>query len=205
VRRATPLQRLPAAWQLPQLPAAAHPVVLPIASYEAAQLDTAADPAERAVCEILRSLARRHQLPSDDAAELAKRLTERLVHLGCTPERLPAEVAVGLELLQECLKDSRLQWIFAGLAAPFAQAETPLALSGMFAGRLTSIRVDLSFTDQAGTRWLIDIAPDAPDLEAAFGLRLARQLHLAQALADTPARAAIYLPARRLFWTGSGA
>ena len=147
VRRATPLQRLPAAWQLPQLPAAAHPVVLPIASYEAAQLDTAADPAERAVCEILRSLARRHQLPSDDAAELAKRLTERLVHLGCTPERLPAEVAVGLELLQECLKDSRLQWIFAGLAAPFAQAETPLALSGMFTGRLTSIRVDLSFTD----------------------------------------------------------
>ena len=204
-RRAAPLQRLPADWQLPQLPAAAHPSVLPIAAYEAAQLDTAAEPVERAVCEILRSLARRHQLPSGDAEKLAQRLTERLAHLGCTPERLPAEVALGVELLQECLKDSRLQWIFAGLAAPFAQAETPLALSGMFAGRLTSIRVDLSFTDQAGTRWLIDIAPDAPDLEAAFGLRLARQLHLAQALADTPARAAIYLPARRLFWTGSAA
>ncbi|MEJ0006897.1 MAG: hypothetical protein WDM77_11165 [Steroidobacteraceae bacterium] len=66
--------------------------------------------------------------------------------------------------------------------------------------------------DPAGTRWLIDIAPrpppaaGAPDsdegLAAAFGLRLTRNAHLAQALDAAPARAAIYLPANQLFFTG---
>ncbi len=201
----TPLQRLSADWQLPPLPAAARALVLPIASYEAAQVDMAADLVDRAVCEVLRSLARRRQLPIGDAAVLAQRLTQRLQRLGCEPERLQVAVAAGLERLQACLEDERLQGIFARLATPYAQAETPLALSGMFAGRLTSIRVDISFTDEAGMRWLIDIAPAAQDLEVAFGLRLARYLHLAQALEDTPVRAAIYLPARQLLWTGTGA
>ncbi len=40
-------------------------------------------------------------------------------------------------------------------------------------------------------------------LAAAFTLRLARYVELAQALGDAPARAAVYLPARQLFWTGS--
>ena len=44
------------------------------------------------------------------------------------------------------------------------------------------MRADLSFRDEAGIRWLIDIAPRPQDLEAAFALRLARHLHLAQAL-----------------------
>jgi hypothetical protein len=42
-------------------------------------------------------------------------------------------------------------------------------------------------------------------LTAAFELRLAQHLQLATALGDAPARAAIYLPARQLFWTGPSA
>ncbi len=47
----------------------------------------------------------------------------------------------------------------------------------MFDGRLSSARADLSFTDQAGNRWLIDIAPQPPlasdaALQAAFGCGL---------------------------------
>ncbi len=204
-RNIATLRRLRADWQLPRLPAGAAPSAVPIASYEAAPVDHGADLVERAVCEILRRLARRRAVPKLDAAMLAQLLTTRLERLGGAPELLPAAVAAGVELLQACLADARLNWIFASLAAPQAEAETPLKLTGMFAGRLTSIRVDMSFTDPAGTRWLIDLAPRPPDPEAAFALRLARHLHLAQALDATPARAAIYLPATQLFWTGSGA
>ena len=197
------LERLRADWHLPALPAAPRPIALPIASYEAAPVDIAADPVDRAVCEILRSLARRGRLPVLDATMLVELMTARLQRLGCAPEMLPSAIAAGVELLQACLDEARLKWIFASLAAPQAQAEAPLALTGMFAGRLTSIRADISFTDPAGTRWLIDIAPRAQDLEEAFAVRLARHLHLAQALEPTPVRAAIYLPAKQLFWTGS--
>ena len=131
----------------------------------------------------------------------------RLRRLGCGPAQLPRAALLGLELLQACREDSRLQWIFANLGAPQAHPEVPLALTGMFAGRLTSIQADLSFIDQAGTRWLIDIAPSPPDveasLEAAFALRLTRNAYLATALDEAPARAAVYLPATRLFWAGT--
>ena len=157
------------------------------------------------MCEILRRLTRRRAVPNLDEGMLAELMTARLQRLGGAPENLPAGLAAGLEVLRACLADPRLQWIFASLAAREAQAETPLQLTGMFAGRLTSIRADISFIDPAGTRWLIDIAPRAADPEAAFALRLARHVQLAQALGPTPARAAIYLPATQLFWTGSGA
>jgi hypothetical protein len=114
--------------------------------------------------------------------------------------------------LQSCLDDARLQWMFKSLNGADGAAEVPLPLTGMFAGRLTSVRADLSFKDAAGTRWLIDIAPlpqqaDAAGgadavLTGAFELRLAQHIQLANALGDAPARAAMYLPARQLFWMG---
>ena len=201
------LERLSADWRLPLLPPGPRPEILPIASYEALQSQTVpgADLVDRAVCEVLRSLARRRR-PIGDDATLLEQATLRLQRLGCEPAVLVERALLALELLQACREDSRLQWIFASLGAAEARAEVPLALTGMFAGRLTSIQADLSFTDQTGTRWLIDIAPSPPDtevaLEAAFALRLARNVQLATALDETPARAAIYLPRTRLFWTG---
>jgi len=204
LRKPATLERLRADWQLPSLASALRPVALPIASYEAPEIGAAADLVDRAVCEMLRSQARRRRAPLLEVAVLAQTLGARLQRLACAPELLPAAVAAGVDLLQACLEDARLQWIFAGLAAPNAQAETPLALTGMYAGRLTSIRADISFIDAGGTRWLIDIAPQPDDLQTAFARRLARNLHLAQALDATPARAAVYLPVRQLFWSGPG-
>jgi ATP-dependent helicase/nuclease subunit A len=203
------LERLSARWQLPVLPPGPRPQVLAIAAYEAVQTPDArsgADLVDRAVCELLRSLARRRRPPGDDVT-LLEAVTLRLRRLGCEPAQLPQAALLGLELLQACREDSRLQWMFANLGATQAHAEVPLALTGMFAGRLTSIQADLSFTDQAGTRWLIDIAPSPPDAEGslatAFALRLTRNAHLATALDEAPARAAVYLPATRLFWAGT--
>ncbi len=191
---ATPRERLAAAWQVPPPPPGPQPVMLPIAAYEAPAAPEAADEVERAVCAVLRSLAGRGEPAPHAAGGLAPLLTTRL----------PAQaVAPALALLQACLEDSRLQWIFASLSAG-AQVQVPLALTGMFDGRLTSIRADLSFKDAAGTQWLIDIAPrPRQSLEAAFALRLARHVHLAQALAPGAVRAAIYLPADQLFWSGA--
>ena len=205
------LERLSADWQLPPLPAGPQPQLLAVAAYEAATRPTEAGLVEQAVCEVLRGLARGgRQLPGD-AASLAEPLTLRLGGLGCPSAALSHGVAAGVELLQACFADTRLQWMFAGLDVPDAQREAPLAITGMFSGRLTSIQADLSFVDRAGTRWLIDIAPrptsPAADpageggLAAAFSLRLARNAHLAQALDGVPARAAVYLPANQLFFT----
>jgi hypothetical protein len=171
--------------------------MLPIAAYEApaAQEAEVPDPVEQAVCEVLRNLARRRRPPQHDAQQLAALLDARLHGAG---------VAAGVQLLQACLSDSRLQWIFTALSSA-SQWQVPLALTGMFEGRLTSIRADLSFKDAAGTHWLIDIAPrPQQSLAQAFALRLARHVHLAQAFdAQGPVRAAVYLPAVQLFWTGT--
>jgi ATP-dependent helicase/nuclease subunit A len=207
IRGPAALERLGADWRLPPLPPGPEPEAVPIASYEPLQslAPQAADLVDRAVCEVLRSQARRRG-PLGDDAQLLTQVTLRLQRLGCAADTLRERARLGLELLQACRQDSRLQWIFANLGAAEARPEVPLALTGMFAGRLTSIQADLSFTDQAGTRWLIDIAPTPPAdeaaPEAAFALRLTRNVHLAAALDAAPARAAVYLPATRLFWAG---
>ncbi len=99
---------------------------------------------------ILRDLARRRRVPVRDPAPLAQQLAERLQVLGVAPEALASSVAMGVELLAACLDDARLQWIFASLGAAPTAADVPLALTGMFAGRLHSVRADLSFKDQGG-------------------------------------------------------
>ncbi len=185
--------------------------MLPIASYEPARTDTGSA-VEQVVCEILRSLARQRRSVPGDPEQLAQLVHSRLQRLGCLPEAMAQRIVHGVALLQSCRDDARLQWIFKSLGVAGSAAEVPLALTGMFAGRLISVRADVSFKDAAGNRWLIDIAPlpqqadaaPAPDavLAAAFELRLAQHMQLANALGDAPARAAIYLPARQLFWSG---
>ena len=208
------LERLTADWVLPQLPPGPQPRLLPIASYEPVP-SAAGSGVEQVVCEVLRSLARRRRWLLSDSEQLPQLVQSRLQRLGCPPAVMPQWRTEGVALLQSCLDDARLQWIFKSLSAADGAAEVPLHLTGMFAGRLTSVRADLSFKDAAGTRWLIDIAPLPPQadaaplsdaaLTAAFALRLAQHGHLANALGDAPARAAIYLPARQLFWTGPAA
>lgn len=155
---------------------------------------------ERAVCEVLRSLARRRREMPYDGQLLTQLLHTRLVRAAAEPD--PVMLAQGLAVLQASLADRRLQWILDS-ASRAPQAQAPLALTGMFSGRLTSIRADVSFRDAEGSYWLIDIAPrPRQSLAEAFGLRLARHVHLARALDHGPVRAAIYLPAAQLFWTG---
>ncbi len=115
-------ERLSAHWRLPQLPPAPQPLMLPIAAYEAAQTD-AGDAVERAVCEVLRGLARRRRLPDHATEALQQQLAIRLQRLGCAPERIAPLAAQGLGMVLACLDEARLQWIFAGLSAADAQAE----------------------------------------------------------------------------------
>jgi ATP-dependent helicase/nuclease subunit A len=199
------LERLASDWVLPQLPAGPQPRLLAIASYEPVPL-AAGDAVEQVVCEVLRGLARQRRFLGSDSQQLVSLVQRRLERLGGPPAVMPERLAQGVELLQACLDDARLQWIFKSLGDAGAGAEAPLPLTGMFAGRLTSVRADLSFRDAAGTRWLIDIAPLPPQSHAeAFEVRLAQYVQLANAWDDAPARAAIYLPARQLFWTGPSA
>lgn len=200
-RAPIPRERLRADWPVPQPPPAPQAVMLPVAAYEAPDaLGGDEDPMERAVCEVLRSLARRRREMPYDGQLLTQLLHTRLVRAAAEPD--PVMLAQGLAVLQASLADRRLQWILDS-ASRAPQAQAPLALTGMFSGRLTSIRADVSFRDAEGSLWLIDIAPrPRQSLAEAFGLRLARHVHLARALDHGPVRAAIYLPAAQLFWTG---
>ncbi|HTV80148.1 MAG TPA: UvrD-helicase domain-containing protein [Steroidobacteraceae bacterium] len=198
------LRRLQSDWQLPPLPPVPALQVLPVAAYEPPEPQPAAGAAlvDRAVCELLRALARRRRAPGRDDAALLEQLRVRLQELGCEPARLNAAALEGLEVLLACREDERLRWIFACLAEEPPGAQTPLALTGLFEGRLTSIQADVSFRAPDGTRWLIDIAPSPPDgadLAAAFAVRLRRNAQLANALEEGAARAAVYLPATRSF------
>ncbi|MEJ0006896.1 MAG: hypothetical protein WDM77_11160 [Steroidobacteraceae bacterium] len=128
------LERLSADWQLPPLPPAAQPHGLAVASYEAAATPSAAGLVDQAVCELLRSFARRGRPLPTAAASLAEQLTVQLLGLNCPSEDLPEPLAQGVGLLQACIDDTRLQWIFTCLNAGGARGEAPLAITGCSPG-----------------------------------------------------------------------
>jgi hypothetical protein len=86
---------------------------------------------------------------------------------------------------------------------------SPLHLTGMHEGRLTSIAIDHSFIDADGARWLIDFSMEMPasasgeDFIAGEFLRrhprLQKSIALARHLGPQPIRAAMYFPFAQAF------
>ena len=90
------------------------------------------------------------------------------------------------------------------LSAAHQGAYSEWELSGVTSGRLRNVRIDRSFIDEAGTRWVIDYktsAHEGADLEGflaqeveRYGPQLAAYAELVQALGSEPVRAALYFP-----------
>ena len=173
------LRRLRADFLMPVPPAGPEARGFAIASYEPAPragtdagigagigagidtgIDTGTSGAARLACETLRGWARQGRLPA--AVPTAPELATRAAAFGME-EPLPVEMVEGaVRLLHACLADPRLQWLFAQRQ----DREAPLALTGLFEGRLTGMSADLCFVD-GGVRWVVDFtcAPEAPPLD----------------------------------------
>jgi ATP-dependent exoDNAse (exonuclease V) beta subunit len=150
----------------------------------------------------LARLAQQQQLPSagsigeEGAAALAE-----LARAG-VPERERGRAAeLVVSAILKTLADERGRWI---LSAAHAQAHSEWELSGVSGGRLRNVKIDRSFIDEHGTRWVIDYKTSVHEgggLEEfldhemqRYQGQLASYCDLARALGPQPVRAALYFP-----------
>jgi ATP-dependent exoDNAse (exonuclease V) beta subunit len=143
----------------------------------------------------LARLAGAPQLP-DSAAVLAQ-----LARLGVPGSEQPRALEVILTALRHMLADERGRWILSG---SHREAYSEWELSGLSGGRLRSVKIDRSFVDESGIRWVIDYktsAHEGGDLEGFLAHEIERYrpqleayLELVQAVGPEPVRAALYFP-----------
>jgi ATP-dependent exoDNAse (exonuclease V) beta subunit len=203
----TPLfERLTTQWSMPVVSSGPKSSAIPIASYEAeeeADSTWTTDP-DRCVARVVREqlfrFARHDMQPS------AALLQERFTRIGLTDEDLAHCAARAEAILNACLADSRFLWMFARANR---NVLSPLQLTGLYEGRLTSVSIDYSFIDPNGTRWLIEFSLETPstaDVDAFIDSELTRrrpQLRkyaaLAKHLGSEAVRVAMYFPFAQAF------
>jgi ATP-dependent exoDNAse (exonuclease V) beta subunit len=197
---AVPVIRLRADWQPAVPPAAVLVTQLPAAYLATEPLEfswvreTQRD-IGTAVHAWLVRLAEAPQLPERRA------VLEQLARLGMPRSEQPRALEVILTALRQTLADERGRWILSGA---HREAYSEWELSGVSGGRLRNVKIDRSFVDEAGTRWVIDYktsAHEGGDLEGFLAQETERyrpQLEayreLARALGPQPVRAALYFP-----------
>ena len=113
----------------------------------------------------------------------------------------PRAAELILRALRQTLSDERGRWI---LSSAHRHAYGEWELSGVTGGRLRNVRIDRSFVDESGTRWVIDYkisAHEGGDLEGFLAQELERYrpqlegyVEIAQAVGEEPVRAALYFP-----------
>jgi ATP-dependent exoDNAse (exonuclease V) beta subunit len=197
---AVPVTRLVADWQAAALPPAVQVTQLPAAYLATEPLEfswvreTQRD-IGTAVHAWLARLAVAPQLPGD-AAVLAQ-----LARLGVPRSEQPRALERIVTALRRTLTDERGRWILSG---GHREAHNEWELSGLSGGRLRSVKIDRSFVDESGTRWVIDYKTsghEGGDLEGFIAQEIERYrpqleayLELARAAGPEPVRAALYFP-----------
>jgi len=106
-----------------------------------------------------------------------------------------------LKSLRQTLSDERGRWILGGA---HREAYSEWELSGVSGGRLRNVKIDRSFIDESGVRWVIDYktsSHEGGDLEGFLAREVERYrpqlegyLELARALGPERVRAALYFP-----------
>jgi len=207
-------ERLKIDWHMPPIARGPKSAAIPIASYEAEEEEDplwATDP-DRCVAHVVRqhlcAFARRGSLPQIELlADLEMMLRERLSRIGLTDADLESCALRTDQIMVACLADSRLRWMFSQANG---QSVGPLRLTGLYEGRLTSIRVDYSFVDKENQRWLIDFALVTSKADEDVGVFVTSELArlrplleknrmLAQHLGSEPVRVAVYFPFAQIF------
>ena len=205
--RAQLLCRLVADWTAPQLADAPNLTLLPIArlSLEPPEFSWVGETARHVgtvVHAALEGFAGIAELPTRAWIEGQRDAYQyQLRRHGVADRELARAADLVVEALARTVSDERGCWIFA---SEHREARSELALTGIAAGRLTSVVVDRSFVDRNGTRWVIDFKTsrhEGSGREAFLAQEMQRyqaQLHtyvaLARALGPQPVRAGLYFP-----------
>ena len=156
------LRRLPADWRPPALPAAASAGAEPLAPAPGHDLDISFHWVGQlarhvgTVTHVALAEIARDGLDAWDAARLARerpRLETELRALGVGPEDLPDRAEQVERALRRTLADERGRWV---LASSHTEARGELAVAGMAGGRLVERRIDRTFVDASGVRWIVD-------------------------------------------------
>ena len=123
-----------------------------------------------------------------------------LAALGVPPAEVPQAVEQVGKALTRVLEDERGRWILA--SRPEAACEYPLC--GMVDGEIVSVRIDRTFVDGNGVRWIVDYKTSSHEGAGLEGfldnereryrsqLELYRRIFLA--IEDRPVRTALYFP-----------
>ena len=206
-------ERLPNSWHLPPIANGPPSTAIPIASYEPEDEGDASwssDPhrcVARVVREHLCGLARQSSLPaatSGDAFQVLVR--ERLSRIGLIENDLEQCTQHAAEIIAACLADRRFLWMFA---RGNRETMSPLHLTGVYEGRLTSIAIDHSFIDSTDTRWLIDFSVEMPNTSNVEDFiasefqrnqpQLRKSISLVRHLGPQAVRVAMYFPFAQAF------
>lgn len=154
-----PLRRLPSGWSLPAPPAAlpfeAPPESLPV---ESPTFEWVGDTLRHVGTVVHRVFARiAHDDPAAwDAARIEARLPAietALRTLGVPAPEIPTAAATVRRAVATTLADPRGRWI---LDNAHAEARSEYPLVGLVDGRLRALRVDRTFVDAKGVRWIVD-------------------------------------------------
>lgn len=71
---------------------------------------------------------------------------------GVPEEEMDSAIARVEKAISQCLADSRGRWIFDA----HSEAQNELAISGIAGGQVVEARIDRTFVDERGVRWIID-------------------------------------------------
>ena len=168
-RAPAPLERLAADWRAPP----PRRAVLPLdevtrpegpSEFEFQWVTTAARHVGTVVHEELERAAAAALAPAGPDRDLAWR--RRLLELGVGPGQLADAIARVRRALEATAADPRGAWL---LDPAHAVAASELGLSTLRGGRVTAARIDRTFVDGEGVRWIVDFKTsvhEGTDLEA---------------------------------------
>jgi ATP-dependent helicase/nuclease subunit A len=200
------LRRLRDEWRAPELPAAPALPRLPLqhASLTPPEFSWVGE-TQRHIGTIVHAWLARAALAGaipGAGPEGQRREALELLRLYGVPEReRPQAAQLIVNALERTWQDERGRWL---LSAAHREAASELALTGIAGGRLRSVKIDRSFIDEHGTRWVIDYKTSSHqggDLEGflareleRYQPQLAMYMELARAMGPQPVRAALYFP-----------
>jgi len=132
------------------------------------------------------------------------RLCAELAELGVPPDRCDAAADRVIAAMGQTLADERGRWLL-GLSSSLSEAESELALSGVFEGEIVSGVIDRTFVDEHGVRWIVDFKTGShegggleqflTDEARRYRDQLQRYARLMKLFRpDQPVRAALYFP-----------
>ncbi|MBM0105563.1 UvrD-helicase domain-containing protein [Steroidobacter sp. S1-65] len=199
------VRRLPLQWQPPAADVAVTAKAVNVSDLEAKlEFDWASQTARHIGTLVHRELDRlvragRAQVSTDRA-----RLCTELAELGVPPDRCDAAAERVVSAIAQTLADERGRWLL-GLSSPLSEAESELALSGVFQGEIVSGVIDRTFVDERGVRWIVDFKTGTHEgggLEQFLAEEVHRYRDQLQRYArlmrlfrpDQPVRAALYFP-----------